>query len=240
MKNILITGISRGLGLELTRTLVSDSQNVVFGVSRTMTPELEQLLSHHENLHWMAYDLRNLDDMEEILFNGFIGDTSLHVFIDNAAILYKDLVLRIDHHRFENMLRTNLIAPVVLCKLVLKNFILHKVKGNIVHYSSICAHKGFNGLSMIGATKGALESFSRTLSWEMGGKGIRSNVVVIGILDIGMSFTVNESQRDEICRMAALRQSTNEQSVIGITKYLLSGEAASVTGQEFFVDAGIQ
>lgn len=242
MKTIFITGISRGLGLELTSFLLRNDDYEIYGISRSLSAPLKSLLEKYEGrLNWKQFDVTNLSDIEEEIFNKFIGtDKAIDVFIDNAAILYKDLIIRINSDKMVAMLQTNLIAPIMLSKYVLKNFLRFRTKGCMVHYSSICAHKGFNGLSMIGATKGGVEAFSRTLSREYGRYGIRSNVVVIGILDIGMSFTVNEEQRSEIREMANLKSTTNEQSVIQMTRFLISDAADSITGKELFVDAGIQ
>lgn len=98
---------------------------------------------------------------------------------------------------------------------------------------------GFSGLSMIGATKGALESMSKNIAYEYGRKGIRSNVISIGLLDTGMSNTVNEKQYLEIINKSNIAQCADSNSVIELTKYLLSPNSKSVTGQIFHINCGI-
>lgn len=242
MKNILITGISKGVGLRLARYLLESNDYVIYGISRTCTPELSFLLNEYpDRLKWKSCDLENSTEIEACIFSDFI-DTKfvpLHAFVSNAAILYKDLITRIDLDNLNQMIHINLIAPMLLAKNVIKNFLYHKTPGNIIHLSSICAHRGFNGLSMIGATKGGIESFSRATAKEYGRKGIRSNSVVIGILDIGMSFSVTDKQRDEIFGSSALHDYTQTKSVIATINFLLSEESGSITGQNFHVNAGV-
>lgn len=242
MKNILITGISKGVGLRLTKYLLAGNEYVIYGISRTCTPELNSLLDEYpDRLKWKLCDLEKNVEIEACIFGDFI-DTKLvplHAFVSNAAILYKDLITRVDLNNLNRMIHINLVAPMLLTKNVIKNFLYHKTPGNIIHLSSICAHRGFNGLSMIGATKGGIESFSRATAKEYGRKGIRSNSVVIGILDIGMSFSVTDKQRDEIFGSSALHDYTQAESVIATIDFLLSAESGSITGQNFHVNAGV-
>lgn len=238
MKNILITGISKGLGLKLAEHFSACDGFHVIGCSRTMTDSLQKLITTDRNIEWHHLDLADTGTLEGNM-NEIIGNRELNCVVNNAAVLYKSLLVKADISQFEHMLRINLMAPAIVSKVALNNFLFNKVKGNILFYSSICAHKGFNGLSMIGATKGALESLSKSISFEYGRKGIRSNVISIGILDTGMSDTVNDSQYTDILNQSSLRQTTDTVSVIELSDYLLSDKSKSVTGQVFHVNCGI-
>jgi len=242
MKNVFITGISKGVGLRLAKKILNENEFVIYGTSRSCPPDLEKLLKEYpDRLKWKACDLEQSLLVEECLFKDFLDPKAvpIHAFVNNAAILYKDLITRIDSGDLNQLININLVSPILLTKNVIKNFLYHKTPGSIVHLSSICAHRGFNGLSMIGATKGGIESFSRTTAKEYGRKGIRSNSVVIGILDIGMSFSVTEKQRDDIFTSSALNNYTDVESVINTIGYLLSDDAKSITGQNIHVNAGV-
>lgn len=238
MKNILITGISKGLGLKLAEHFSMHEDFHVIGCSRTKTDSLQKLITQHKNIEWHRLDLSDTDTLESNL-NEIIGDLQLNCVVNNAAVLYKSLLVKADISQFEQMLRVNLIAPAIVSKVVLNNFLFNRIKGNILFYSSICAHKGFNGLSMIGATKGGVESLSKSISFEYGRKGIRSNVISIGILDTGMSDTVNDRQYADILNQSSLRLATDSTSVVELSDYLLSDVSKSVTGQVFHVNCGI-
>lgn len=242
MKNVFITGISRGVGLRLAQLLLKDEEYIIYGISRNCSLELDELLKEYPaRLKWKTCDLEQSSSVEERIFQEFIDLKSvpIHAFVNNAAILYKDLITRIDLDNLNQLVNINLVSPMLLTKNVIKNFLYHKTPGNIIHLSSICAHRGFIGLSMIGATKGGIESFSRTTAKEYGRKGIRSNTVVIGILDVGMSFSVTEKQRDDIFTSSALNGYTDVDSVIRTIRYLLSDDARSITGQNIHINAGV-
>ena len=71
---------------------------------------------------------------------------------------------------------------MMMTKNVIRNMLLHKTKGTIVHISSISAHTGYKGLAMYASSKGALEAFSKDTAREWGPLGIRSNVVLPGTI----------------------------------------------------------
>lgn len=238
MRTILITGISKGLGLKLADSFSIDNSNLVIGCSRTMTTELRNLMNTRNNIEWHQLDLADFSELEHHLID-IIDGRQIHCVINNAAILYKSLLVKADVNQFKKMIDVNLAAPMVVCKVAIENFLRWKTKGNILFYSSICAHMGFSGLSMIGATKGALESMSKNIAYEYGRKGIRSNVISIGLLDTGMSNTVNEKQYLEIINKSNIAQCADSDSVIELTRYLLSSNSMSVTGQVFHINCGI-
>lgn len=88
-KNFLVTGVSRGLGVQIVRSLLGEKNVVVYGISRNKSEELSQLMEQFpDRLKWLGYDLSNTEDVRSI-FKNFIGfDVPLHGFVNNAAIAY--------------------------------------------------------------------------------------------------------------------------------------------------------
>ena len=120
----------------------------------------------------------------------------------------------------------------------LRNFILNKTNGSIVHISSISVHTGYKGLSMYASTKGAIEAFSKNTAREWGEMGIRSNCIVAGFMETDMSSTLTDSQRTRIYNRTSLKQETDKESVSDTIKFLISKNSKSITGQNIFVDSG--
>ena len=237
--NILLTGASRGLGLAIAKQQLELGHSV-FVVSRTVSPELAHLLQEHkERAVFVECDLTVPDAIKEAIFDRHIGnDVAIHGLVNNAAVAYDDLVSNLDPALVESMFQVNVFAPMVLSKLVIRNMLLHQTAGSIVYVSSICSHKGYKGLAMYAATKGALESFSKNVAREWGAKGIRSNCVVPGFMETSMSSELTDSDRDKIFSRTSLRAATSIESVASTVGFLLSDASCSVTGQEFMVDSG--
>lgn len=240
MKNILVTGVSRGLGLQLVKTLLETSQYCVYGVSRSSNKELENLLAQYPQMFkWKAYDLANVDDVRTQLFKEFIGlKTPLHGFVNNAAIAYDDIVTNLNYDSLQQMYAVNVFSPMMITKYALRHFLLHNVKGSIVHLSSISVHTGYKGLSMYASSKGALEAFSKNTAREWGEKGIRSNALVAGFMETDMSATLSDDQKNRIYKRTSMKTATTVQSVAATIEFLLSDKAESITGQNIHVDSG--
>lgn len=235
--NILVTGTSKGLGLEITRRLL-ESGNTVFGISRNKTGELEELLSKHKNFNWLQYDLADSSNIKTKVFNDFIKSNPLHAFINNAAVAYDDLITNLNDEPLLSMYRVNVFTPMHIVKYCIRNMLLHNTKGSIIHISSISVHTGYKGLAMYASTKGALEAFSKNTAREWGEKGIRSNCLVVGFMETDMSSTLTPEQKNRIFQRTSLKKPVNTRSVAETVNFLISEKSESITGQNIFIDNG--
>ncbi|QDV26139.1 SDR family NAD(P)-dependent oxidoreductase [Aureliella helgolandensis] len=237
--NILLTGGSRGLGLVVAQRLLAHGDHVLI-VNREPTDELAVLQQQYPSqTTFIACDLSHTDSIKKSVFDDAIGhETPLHGFINNAATAYDDLITNLNMEATEQLFRTNVFAPMLLIKYVIRNMLLHNISGSLVHVSSISAHTGYKGLAMYASTKGSIEAFSRTTAREWGSKGIRSNCVVAGFMETTMSATLSKEQRDRIYQRTALKQPTSLESVADSILFLLSAGSRSITGQNIFVDSG--
>lgn len=237
--NVLITGVSKGLGLRLTELLLVSGWSV-YGISRTKTDELNDLLIRFPHkLKWLHYNLEDIIRIKESVFKEWIGfDTPIHGFVNNAALAYDDIITNLNIVPLEKMYQINVFAPMMLTKFVLRQMLLHNIMGSIIHVSSISVHTGYKGLSMYASTKGALEAFSKNTAREWGEKGIRSNCLVAGFMETEMSSTLSENQKNRIYQRTSLKQQVDIDSVAQTIKFLLTNDAKSITGQNVFVDNG--
>ena len=238
-KNILITGVSRGLGFEITRLLLENDYRV-YGIDCLITDELKNLIdSHKPDLLFKIYDLNNIAKIKKEIFTGFMDlDIPLKGFVNNAAIAYDDLITNIHIKPLEMMYKVNVFAPMVLTKYAIRNMLYHRISGSLVHISSVSVHTGYKGLAMYASTKGALEAFSKTTAREWGKREIRSNCIVAGFMETPMSSSLSHEQKDRIYKRTSLKKPTNMKSIAEMILFLLSDKSISITGQNMFVDSG--
>jgi 3-oxoacyl-[acyl-carrier protein] reductase len=240
MKNILITGVSKGLGLKITETVLNQGCTV-YGLSRTKSSEFEQLvLRFPEKVYWKSVDFQSINfDFNRFIFKEFLNaKIPIHGFVNNAATAYDDIITNLNSDKLEAMFWTNVFSPMILTKYCIRNMIYNRVAGSIVHISSISVHSGYKGLSMYASTKGALEAFSKNIAREWGAAGIRSNTIVAGFMETDMSRTLSTDQRNRIYNRTSLKRPTTLESVAETVFFLLSEKANSITGQNIFIDSG--
>lgn len=240
MMNVLITGVSKGLGLEITRLLLKNDC-IVYGTSRTKTADLDELLTAYPNsFFWTSFDMTDKNNsVQEVIFKKFVTNKiKIDAFINNAAVAYDDIITNLNLDRLQDMYFANVFNPMLLTKYVLRNMIYNKCKGSIVHISSISVHTGYKGLAMYASTKGALEAFSKNTAREWGGLGIRSNTVVAGFMETNMSSILSEDQKNRIYNRNSLKEPTKLNSVAETVLFLIGDKADSITGQNIFVDSG--
>ena len=125
MKNILVTGVSRGLGLSITETILDNDNYSVYGISRSKTKEIETLLLKYPNrFKWMFFDLANISDIRNIIFKKFISfKIPIHGFVNNAAFSYDDIISNINYEPLLKMYNVNVFAPFLITKYVIRHFL---------------------------------------------------------------------------------------------------------------------
>lgn len=237
--NVLVTGVSRGVGLKICKVLLSQG-HTVYGVSRSHTDEIKSLESQYlGKLFFKSVDLSDANDIQKRVFKEFvINKIVLDGFVNNAALAYDDIVTNLKYEKLEKMYQTNVFSPMLITKYAIRNMLLHKTKGSLVHISSISAHTGYKGLAMYASSKAAMEAFSKNTAREWGQLGIRSNIVVPGFMETTMSESLSDDQKSRIYQRTSLKMPTSLESVAETVAFLLSDKAVSITGQNIHVDAG--
>lgn len=237
--NYLVTGCSRGVGLEICRVLLKQG-HTVYGIARSYTEEFKVLEKQFAlKLFFKSIDLSDLENIRKSIFKEFVtSQVQLDGFVNNAAMAYDDIVTNLDIDRLRAMYDVNVFTPMMITKYAIRHMLLHKNKGSIIHISSISVHTGYKGLAMYASSKGALEAFSKDTAREWGALGIRSNVVVPGFMETAMSSSLTDEQKDRIYKRTSLKSATSVESVAETVAFLLSDKACSITGQNIYVDNG--
>ena len=156
----------------------------------------------------IKYDLSNVDGIRDLYLN-IIKRGPIHGYINNAAFAYDDIITNLNSDKLMEMYKVNVFSPMMLTKYVIRDMILNRTYGSIVHISSISAHTGYKGLAMYASTKGSLEAFSKNTSREWGKMGIRSNIVCPGFMDTNMSSSLNDEQRNKIFKRNSRQKRIN-------------------------------
>ena len=238
MRNVPVTGGSRGLGLGIARTLRAAGYCVI-AVARKETEPLLQAMQEPGPgaLHFRPFDLAKLDGIGGQVRALRKEFGSLYGLVNNAAIGADGLLATMRDSEIERTVRLNTVSPLVLTKHVVRTMMADGA-GRIVTIASIVAETGYSGLSVYGATKASLVGFTRSLSREVGRLGITVNAVAPGFVDTEMTQGLGGAQRDQIVRRSALRRLAEVEDIAEAVAYLLGDKAKNITGTVLTVDAG--
>jgi 3-oxoacyl-[acyl-carrier protein] reductase len=236
---IIVTGNSRGLGKEIAEQILEKTPYGVIGISRSDRLAVNDLSTKYpERFVHISYDLENTAGIKNLYVQEIKKVGPIYGLVNNSAIAYDDIVTNLNLDRLEEMFRVNVFSSMNLTKYVIRDMLLNKISGSIVHISSVSVHTGYKGLSMYAAAKGALEAFSKNVAREWGEKGIRSNCVVPGFMETAMSDTLTQEQKQRIYNRTSLKKETDISSVASSVIFLLSEQASSITGTVIHVDNG--
>ncbi|PPD45836.1 MAG: 3-oxoacyl-ACP reductase [Methylocystis sp.] len=237
MRNVIVTGGSRGLGLAISRRLVADGFHVI-AVARRETDELREAVSQSDGaLCFAPLDLSELDAIPDFVLRLKKEFGAPYGLVNNAGLGTEGLLGTMHNSQIEMLTRVNVTAPIILSKYVVRNM-MSAGGGRIVNISSIIASTGYSGLSAYGATKAALVGFTKSLAREVGRMGITVNAVAPGFIETEMTASLDEGDRTKIAGRAALRRLAAPEDVGNAVSFLMDEKARNVTGAVFTIDAG--
>ncbi len=241
VRNVLVTGASRGLGLGMARTL-AESGYCVIGVARKNTKEFTDAVAEARRegrgaLYFVPFDLGKIDDIADLVRTLRRDYGPLFGLVNNAAIGLDGALSLMHNSQIEELVRINTLSPIVLTKFVVRSM-MSEGAGRIVNVASIIGFTGYSGLSVYAATKASMLGFTRSLAREVGRLGITVNAVAPGFIETEMTDRLAGEQRQRVARRSALRKLASVGDVANAVEYLLSDKAQSISGTVLTVDAG--
>ncbi len=182
MKNIIITGTSKGIGFELVQ-LFSNAGHNILALSRNSNP-ISNL--HLNNVTLFPFDLCRLEDYKKV--KTFISSEWKHVdiLINNAGILLNKTFAETSMQDFEDVYKTNVFGVAEITRTVIP---FMKKDGHVVTISSIGGVQGsvkFPGLSAYSSSKGAVITLTELLAEEYKDDGPSFNVLALGAVQTEM------------------------------------------------------
>ncbi len=235
-RTVLVTGVSRGLGLAICDRLMRDGYRVV-GIGRQRSDAYRALVARYPRQGvFQRADLAEIDDIPSLARDVTHAHGPVWGLVNNAGIGNDGVLATMHQSEIDRVIRVNVLAPIVLTKYISRTMLARR-EGRIVNVSSIIASTGFSGLSVYAASKAGLEGFTRSLSRELGKRGITVNCVAPGYMETEMTQGLQGEKLEGIRRRAPLGLPLPEDAA-GAVAYLLGEDGGKVTGRIVTVDGG--
>ena len=238
MRNVLVTGGSRGIGLAIARRLATAGYHVT-AVARRESDDLRQAMDEvgGDRLHFKPFDLSEIEAIPAFVRALRDEFGAIYGLVNNAGTSTEGLLATMRNSDIEAQIRLNVLSPAILTKYVVRHMMADGA-GRIVNISSIIASTGYNGLSVYGATKAAATGLTRSLAREVGKLGITVNAIAPGFVDTELTRSLDDDGRRRIGGRSALRRLPEADDVASMVEYLLGEGGRNITGTVLTVDAG--
>ena len=234
-KIVFITGISRGIGLEIAKCFQKDGYFVV-GTSRSNF-DLNEALSSDQCLH-IPLDITNRDQVSACLGNLKDKDKVPNVLINNAGITKDQLFLRMKNEDWDDVINSNLTSVFNISKLFIKSMVKNRF-GSIINISSVAGLMGNAGQVNYSASKAGLGGFTRALAKEVATRNITVNCIAPGFIETDMTSHFNEEELASILNQIPANKMGNPQNIADLALFLASDKGNYITGQTISVDGGL-
>lgn len=229
-RNVLVTGGNRGIGLCIARAFAAGGDNVVITHRSGEPPEGLQ------GVRCEVTDSASVDaafgEAEQRLGG------PVEVLVANAGINRDTLLMRMSDEEFDSVIDTNLTGAFRCARRASKGMIRLR-RGRIVFISSVVGLYGSPGQTNYAASKSGLVGMARSISRELGARGITANVVAPGFIETEMTAALPpERQQAYLASIPAGRFASPEE-VAAVVRFVASPEAGYVTGAVIPVDGGL-
>lgn len=231
-KKVLITGATRGIGFEIAKAFEKLNATVI------ITGTKDNFITNEFNYHYEELFISKENDWKSQIksiinkYNGF------DICINNAGINKINPIEKTDYEDLENIILTNLTAPIYITSQVSKKMIENK-KGSIINIGSIFGTVTKMGRSPYTATKSGIIGVTKTMAIDLAEHNILVNCVSPGFVDTELTRKVlGEEQMKIMSKKIPMKRLANTKDITPIILFLCSEFNTYITGQNITVDGG--
>ena len=234
-KIVLVTGASRGIGLEAAKHFSKEGYKVI-GTSRGDF-NLGELIGDDRAIS-AKLDLMSKESIKNLFVDLKSKDLLPAVLVNNAGITKDQLFLRMKDEDWDDVIETNLNGLFRVTKAFIKPMVKNKF-GRVINISSVAGLMGNSGQVNYSSSKSAMVGFSRSLAKELGSRNITSNVIAPGFIETDMTTFLNDDEKVEVSKNIPMKRFGTVEDVAKCILFLASDEANYITGQTISVDGGL-
>lgn len=240
-KTAVITGSARGLGKSIALKLASMGANIVLNdipASDALDATVEEFKAAGYNVIATRGDVRNTDDIKEMVKTAVSTFGSLDILVNNAGITKDKPMLMMGEEDWDLVMSINLKGAFLCTKAAAKVMIKQRY-GKIVNIASVAGAYGNPGQANYSASKAGLIGLTKTTAKELASRGITCNAVAPGIIKSKMTDVLPEELKQTYLKNIALGRFGTPEDVANVVAFLASPDSDYVTAQVIDIDGGL-
>jgi glucose 1-dehydrogenase len=243
-KVAIVTGAGTGIGQGVAKRLAAEGAKVIVdyvGDSAGAEETKRAVEQAGGEAEIVLGDVTKIDEMRSLVDAAWKRFGSADILVNNAGIEHRSDFWDTTEEEYDRVMGVNLRGAFFLTQAFVRRLRDQKKPGRIVNMSSVHEDMVFPGFSTYCCSKGALRMFMRNLAMELGPLGITINNVAPGAIatPINKSLLANKQQLQALLNNIPLGRMGTPEDVAGLVAFLVSDDAAYVTGSTFIVDGGL-
>lgn len=240
-KSAIVTGASRGIGREIALQLAKEGARVAvnYSGSKDKADEVvEMITAAGGEAFAIQADISNVDSVKNMVDQTLEAFGSIDMLVNNAGITKDNLLMRMKEDEWDDVINTNL-KGVFLCTKGVTRQMMRQRAGKIVNVASIVGVSGNPGQANYVAAKAGVIGFTKTAAKELATRNINVNAVAPGFVTTDMTDALSEDVKNQMLSVIPLGKLGSPENVARTVLFLLSEDAAYITGQTIHVDGGM-
>lgn len=238
-KCIIVTGASRGIGLDIARELAAQDYDLaLMDIDSDGVQAAAESLTGSGTFVGVGGDVRDYDAVNALVtkVNGDFGN--IYGVVNNAGVTRDGLFVRMSPENWKFVLDVNLTGTFNFTRAV-GPIMMRQREGRIVNIASVIGLSGNAGQANYAASKAGVIALTKSVAKELGSRGVTANAIAPGFISTDMTASLPEKVQADMLSQTALKRFGEGKDVAGVVKFLLSPEAAYITGQTLVVDGGM-
>lgn len=240
-KVALITGAARGIGKSIALKLASEGASIAFTDLKeddNFKNTVSEISSLGVECRGYVSNAADYPQTQAVVAQIAADFGHIDILINNAGITRDGLLLRMSEQQWDSVITVNLKSAFNFSKEVVPVMARQK-SGSIINISSIVGISGNAGQCNYSASKAGLIALAKSISKEMGSRGIRANAIAPGFIITDMTGELPQAVRDEWMKKIPLHRGGTPEDIANIALFLSSELSSYVTGQVIVCDGGL-
>ncbi|MGD9897498.1 MAG: 3-oxoacyl-[acyl-carrier-protein] reductase [Calditrichaceae bacterium] len=236
----IVTGSSRGIGKSIALELAARGANIVLSGrnKESLDKVSKEIIEKGPDVLAVAGDVGNASDAQNLIDSALEKFGKIDILINNAGITRDNLLLRMSEEDWDIVLKTNLKGAYNCIRSITKPYMKQR-NGVIINITSVIGQVGNAGQVNYAASKAGVIGLTKSVAKELSGRNIRVNAVAPGFIETEMTENLPQQVKDELLKSIPLAKLGQPEDVAKLVSFLVSDDAAYITGQVINVDGGM-